>query len=177
MEIPLKFLTIPIPTNGSKVSSWLPLQFENFQRFKMIWSLISVGSLPTTSDAYDEFYGATALPSISGNGAYLQCRQYFYELSCTSSSCDWNVMEQQLKRPVQFAVMMYLPTDYTNLLFPTRTLYTCWIKITKFQRLQRMRNLQPKVVSQKIDYGLLFYTTNINIKNLPDCSQIFWFLN
>merc|ERR1711962_297818 len=84
-----------------------------------------IGSLPTTSDAYDEFYGATALPSISGNGAYLQCRQYFYELSCTSSSCDWNIMEQELKRPVQFAVMMYLPTDYTNLLFPTRTLYTC----------------------------------------------------
>ena len=68
------------------------------------------------------------LTSISGKGAYLQCKQYLYELTCTSSSCDWSVMEQQLKKPVQFAVMMYLPTDYTSILFSNETRDTCWIK-------------------------------------------------
>ena len=81
--------------------------------------------MPATSDDFDEFSGATVLTSISGKGAYLQCKQYFYELTCTSLSCDWNVMEQQLKKPVQFAVMMYLATDYTSILFSNETHDTC----------------------------------------------------
>ena len=83
--------------------------------------------MPTTSFPLemDEFSGATVLPSISGKGAYLQCKEYFYELTCTSSSCDWNVMEQQLKKPVRFAAMMYLPTDYTTILFSNQTRDTC----------------------------------------------------
>ena len=77
----------------------------------MILSLISVGSLPTTYDT--SFWGARALPSLSGDGAYLQYEQYFYELSCSSTSCSWSKMEQELTNPVVTAVMMYLPNDYT----------------------------------------------------------------
>ena len=77
----------------------------------MILYLISVESLPTTYDT--SFYGARALPSLSGDGAYLQKSQYFYELSCSSTSCSWSMMEQELTKPVQNTVMMYLPNDHT----------------------------------------------------------------
>ena len=76
----------------------------------MILYFISVESLPTT---YDTNWGARALPSLSGDGAYLQYEQYFYELSCSSTSCIWSKMEQELSNPVRSAVMMYLPNDYT----------------------------------------------------------------
>ena len=74
-------------------------------------SLISVGSLPTTHDT--EFWGARALPSLSGKGAYLQYNEHFYELTCNTSSCAWSIMKQRLAKPVYSAVMMYLPNDYT----------------------------------------------------------------
>ena len=77
----------------------------------MTVSLISVGSLPTTHET--NFKGARALPSLSGKGAYLQDEEYFYELTCNSSSCDWSIMKQELAKPVRYAVMMYLPNDYT----------------------------------------------------------------
>ena len=73
----------------------------------MILSLISVESLPTTYDS--NFNGARVLPSLSGNGAYLQYKEYIYELTCTSTSCNWSVMTQKLTNSVNAAVMMYLP--------------------------------------------------------------------
>ena len=73
--------------------------------------MISVGSLPSTYTS--SFLGARALPSLSGRGAYLQRDNYFYELKCTTSSCSWNVMDQQLSTSVTTAVMMYLPAEYT----------------------------------------------------------------
>ena len=123
----------------------------------VIWSPISVGSLPTISNAYDEFIGARALPSISGNGAYLQCRQYFYELTCTSSSCDWNVMEHQLTKPLQKAVMMYLPTDYSTILFPNQTLHTCWIKFSIWNKciMSHSRLSEIFVKNQSLSMGPL----------------------
>ena len=72
---------------------------------------ISVESLPTTYNT--NFNGARALPSLSGDGAYLQSEQYFFELSCSSTSCNWSKMEQELANPVRYTVMMYLPNDYT----------------------------------------------------------------
>ena len=72
--------------------------------------MIVVGSLPTMHDA--SFYGTIAMPSINGNGAYLQYHKYLYELTCTSSSCTWSVMEQELSSRVSWAVMMHLPSDY-----------------------------------------------------------------
>jgi len=70
-----------------------------------------IGSLPTTYAT--SFGGARSLPSLSGDGAYLQDGQYFYELSCSSVSCSWSKIEQELANPVYGAVMMYLPNDYT----------------------------------------------------------------
>ena len=77
----------------------------------MMLSLFSVDNLPTKHDS--NFWGAQALPSITRNGAYVQYRKYFYELVCTSTACQWTIMEKQLTTPVQEAVIMYLPPDYT----------------------------------------------------------------
>ena len=77
----------------------------------MMLSLFSVDDLPNTHDS--NFYGAQALPSITGNGAYVQRDEYFYELVCSSMACQWNIMEKQLTTPVQYAVMLHLPQDYT----------------------------------------------------------------
>ena len=77
----------------------------------MMLSLFSVDDLPTTYDS--DFWGAQALPSITGNGVIVQNREYFYELVCTSTACQWNIMEKQLTTGVYSAVMMYLPQDYT----------------------------------------------------------------
>ena len=77
----------------------------------MMLSLFSVDDLPTTHDS--DFSGARALPSITGNGAYVQLNKYFYELVCSSTACQWNIMEKQLTTPIRFAVMLYLPQDYT----------------------------------------------------------------
>ena len=77
----------------------------------MMLSLFSVDNLPTTHES--SFWGARALPSIMGNGAYVQLKKYFYELVCSSTACQWNIMEKQLTTGVYNAVMMYLPQDYT----------------------------------------------------------------
>jgi len=71
----------------------------------------TIGSLPT-SDTSD-FWGARAVPSTTGNGAYLQMYEFLYELSCSMSSCTWSVMEQKLTTSVRWAVMMTLPENFT----------------------------------------------------------------
>merc|ERR1719350_728226 len=71
----------------------------------------TIGSLPTTH--HFNFVGARALLSITGNGAYLQMQEFLYELKCTTSSCNWSEMTQQLSTPVYHAVMMYLPDSFT----------------------------------------------------------------
>ena len=68
---------------------------------------MSVASLP------DKRYGyARALPSVSGNGAYLQDGTHLYELNCNSTSCNWSIMEQKLTRSTFPNIMSYLPPDY-----------------------------------------------------------------
>ena len=71
-------------------------------------TFITVSSLPSTHTT--NFEGASALPSISGKGAYLQYGKYFYELQCSVTSCNWSKMQQELGESVKFAVMIYLPT-------------------------------------------------------------------
>ena len=105
----------PMPTNGRQVCISLFL-ICNFDLISIsFFILIAVGSLPTTHDS--SFYGARALPSTTGNGAYLQMKEFLYELSCTTSwfisSCKWSEMTQQLSTPVYQAVMMYLPDSFT----------------------------------------------------------------
>ena len=67
--------------------------------------------MPTTYNS--DFYGARALPSLSGTGAYLQYKKHFFELVCGTNSCTWINMEKQLTNSATFATMMYLPHDYT----------------------------------------------------------------
>ena len=73
--------------------------------------MITVSSLPTTHE--ELFYGAKALPSLSGNGVYLQNKKYFYELTCTTASCTWSIKPQELKQAAQLSPIMYLPQGYT----------------------------------------------------------------
>ena len=72
---------------------------------------ISVEPLPSTH--HSDFNGAMILPTLAGNGAILQYQEHFYELMCNTSSCNWRVLEQTLKKPVIGAVMMYLPPGYS----------------------------------------------------------------
>merc|ERR1719278_170483 len=71
----------------------------------------TIGSLPTSDTS--NFYGARALPSTTGNGAYLQMNEFLYELRCTTASCTWSVMEQKLTTKVYHGVMINLPYDFT----------------------------------------------------------------
>ena len=73
--------------------------------------MITVSSLPTTHDS--GFHGAKALPSLSGNGVYLQYKKHFYELTCTTASCTWSIKPQELKQAARLAPIMYLPQGYT----------------------------------------------------------------
>ena len=72
--------------------------------------MIAVSSLPGN---YGNFEGAKSLPTPSNDGVYLTNQYYFYELTCTSNSCSWSIMNQQLSQFQTNAVMMYLPADYT----------------------------------------------------------------
>ena len=71
------------------------------------WYFILVDSLPMHRGS--DFDGVRALPSLPGNGAYLQCKKRFYELSCNSITCNWSYMDQELTTAVKYPVMMYLP--------------------------------------------------------------------
>ena len=70
--------------------------------------LSSVADLPTihTSD----FRSAVALPSLSGDGAYLLNDEKFYELICDETNCSWTVMPQSADK--YYRTAMYLPSDY-----------------------------------------------------------------
>merc|ERR1719266_806557 len=49
-----------------------------------------IGSLPTSQTT--SFYGAKALPSLTGDGAILHHRQHLYRLTCSHSSCNWEII-------------------------------------------------------------------------------------
>ena len=78
-----------------------------------MFTYIAVESLPTSDTS--NFDGPRALPSTTGDGAYLQMNEFLYELNCSTSSCTWSLMEQKLSTRVIFAIMLYLPQEYTCL--------------------------------------------------------------
>ena len=83
------------------------LQFET----KLIY--FSVTELPTDHvDDSDEFWGARAVTSASGQGAIVQYYEYFYELKCEINGCSWSILPNQLNQGVRQAVMMTVPEDY-----------------------------------------------------------------
>ena len=71
--------------------------------------IISVTGLPTDYD--DDFWGASAVTSASGQGAIVQYEKHFYELICEVSGCTWRILPNQLNPGVRDAVMMTLPSD------------------------------------------------------------------
>jgi len=78
------------------------------------WTQIT--GLPTDYDGdfYElgPFYGARAVTSASGQGAIVQYRKHFYELTCEVSGCNWRILPNQLSLGVDEAVMMTLPSEY-----------------------------------------------------------------
>jgi len=69
-----------------------------------------IGNLPGKSF---EFSGANAIASVTGNGAILNRGKKFYTLSCTTTACTWEKMEQELATFVSDSVMMHLPPGLT----------------------------------------------------------------
>ena len=73
---------------------------------------ISVAEIPKNFDS--TFYGARAVTSAAGQGAIVQMREHFYEVTCEISGCSWSILEQNLDVGVAHAVMMTLPPEYTS---------------------------------------------------------------
>ena len=74
--------------------------------------LISVAELPT--DHENSFMGASAVTSASRQGAIIQKREHFYEVTCEISGCSWSILAQKLDVGVTFGVMMTFPPEYTS---------------------------------------------------------------
>jgi hypothetical protein len=64
------------------------------------------------SDLPDDIIWPTAITSLDGKGVYVQNKDTFYELKC-STTCSWTVMSQTLPKAVGAAIMMYLPPEVT----------------------------------------------------------------
>ena len=85
------------------------------QKLIIFLVVISVAGPPATYDGWDPeptFWGAAAVTSESGQGAILQHKEYFYELTCEISGCSWKILPQRLSPGVNQAVMMTLPPNY-----------------------------------------------------------------
>ena len=54
------------------------------------------------------------MTSASGQGAIVQMKEHFYEVSCEISGCAWTILAQNLDLGVAFAVMIMLPINYTS---------------------------------------------------------------
>ena len=73
---------------------------------------ILVESLPDYGD-FNKYLAARALTSPSGNGVVLQHMEFLYEFRFDSGKFTWSKIQHTLARPVEFAVMSYLPAGYT----------------------------------------------------------------
>ena len=73
---------------------------------------VSVAGIPKNFDS--DFIGARAVTSAAGQGAIVQMREHFYEVTCEISGCTWSILAQKLDVGVYGAVMMTLPLDYTS---------------------------------------------------------------
>ena len=54
------------------------------------------------------------MTSSSGQGAIIQVREHFYEVTCEIRGCSWSILAQKLDLGVQSGVMMTLPPEYTS---------------------------------------------------------------
>ena len=53
------------------------------------------------------------MSSVSGQGAIVQHKEYFYQLEYKDNKYSWTILPQKLEMGVEAAVMMTLPDDYT----------------------------------------------------------------
>ena len=90
--------------NQSKKNKEVKLKQYNF----FLFYRIIAASISETQG----FGGCRVLPSISGQGVYLQQDRNFYHFSCDTSSCQWETMEQTLPAGVTHGIFMYLSPDY-----------------------------------------------------------------
>ena len=73
----------------------------------------NVTSVPDIPSPYTpSFDGPAALTSLDGKGAFLQHGEFFFELTCDTSSCTWSVMDQTLDVGRFGSVMTYLPSGF-----------------------------------------------------------------
>ena len=73
---------------------------------------IAIAGLPTIYNT--NFGGTRAVTSAAGQGAIVQMREHFYEVTCEISGCSWSILAQNLDVGVIDAVMMTLPLEYTS---------------------------------------------------------------
>ena len=73
---------------------------------------IAVAGLPTIYNT--NFDSARAVTFAAGQGAIVQMREHFYEVTCEIRGCSWSILEQNLDVGVAHAVMMTLPPEYTS---------------------------------------------------------------
>ena len=85
------------------------LAFRDNLIYDLILLIISVSGLPT--DYNYDFRGARAVTSASGQGAIVQFKEHFNELTCEVSGCTWRILPNQLNQGVEATVMMTLPSD------------------------------------------------------------------
>ena len=77
-----------------------------------LFPTVLVTSLPNTYQRDGNFYGVTAIRSMSGL-AIVQHKEHLYQLSCSTNSYSWTIMPLKLKKGVSVAVTMNLPPGYT----------------------------------------------------------------
>jgi len=101
--------------SGGESNPYVTAELLDFTQENAEWTLTE--SLPITYT--DRYPGSKALPSLSGQGVYLQFDSHFYEFTCDENSCQWAVMENpkipipKTTDPLRYSVMMYLSTEYT----------------------------------------------------------------
>jgi hypothetical protein len=63
-------------------------------------------------------YGAMTVPTPDGTGVVhiggIDTRKELYELKCSSSACNWNLMEKQLSLKRYRHVAMYVPDSFVD---------------------------------------------------------------
>ena len=87
------------------------LAFRDNLIYDLFLLIISVAGLPTDNVGSLKFNGARAVTSASGQGAIVQHKEHFYELTCEVSGCTWRILPNKLNPGVVRAVMMTLPSD------------------------------------------------------------------
>jgi hypothetical protein len=97
----------------SLVGKKLPYFSNSYMDENSYFVIVFAGpNLPKITDE------AAMVPTPDGTGVVLiggsATRKDLYELKCSSSSCNWSLMEQQLSVHRSLHVVMYVPDSFVN---------------------------------------------------------------